>query len=306
MALQSPTIKRILIRESVIVASMKKKRLLSGERRQLMAKDIAVFEDTERLKSVLNKLSWKILQLLSKKEMYPMEVAKKLGVHEQKVYYHIRKLTKAGAVKVVREEERGRIAREIHDELGQTLTALKMDVHWLSHRCPKEEDSINKKLNAMSKVIDNTVRVVKRISSELRPILLDDFGLSAAIEWHAEEFTELTGIECHIVSDPEEIILNQAYSIAIFRIFQESLTNVARHADASKVNVSLKKNSSDFEMRIHDNGRGITDKDISDTRSFGLTGMRERAHYLKGKIDIYGSESRGTTVEISLPIEEQE
>ena len=209
-------------------------------------------------------------------------------------------------LQVVREEERGRIAREIHDELGQALTALKMDVHWLSHRCPKEEQSINKKLNAMSTVIDNTVRVVKRISSELRPILLDDFGLSAAIEWYAEEFSERTGIECHIVSDPEEIILDQACSIAIFRIFQESLTNVARHADASEVNVSLKKNSSNFEMIIHDNGSGITNKDMSNPRSFGLTGMRERVHYLKGEINIYGIELQGTTVEINLPIGELE
>jgi len=207
-------------------------------------------------------------------------------------------------LQVVREEERGWIAREIHDELGQALTALKMDAHWLSHRCPKEEQSIIKKLSAMSTLIDNTVRVVKRISSELRPILLDDFGLSAAIEWHAEQFSERTGIECQIQSNPEEIVLEQTHSIAIFRIFQESLTNVARHADASEVKVSLNKNSSNFEMVINDNGKGITIKEMYDPSSFGLTGMRERVHYLGGEINIYGCESRGTTVKINLPIKE--
>jgi len=210
----------------------------------------------------------------------------------------------AAHMQVVREEERGRIAREIHDELGQALTALKMDVHWLLHRFPTEEQSINKKMNAMSTLINNTVRIVKRISSELRPILLDDFGLSAAIEWHAEEFSERTGIQCQIVSDPEEIVLEQACSIAIFRIFQETLTNVARHADASEVKITLKKYSCNFEMVIHDNGKGITKQEICDPRSFGLTGMHERVHYLGGEINIYGYETRGTTVKISLPIKE--
>jgi len=207
-------------------------------------------------------------------------------------------------LQVVREEERGRIAREIHDELGQALTALKMDVHWLSHRFPTEEQSINKKMSAMSTLINNTVRAVKRISSELRPILLDDFSLSAAIEWHAEEFSKRTGIQCQIVSDPEEIVLEQASSIAIFRIFQETLTNVARHADASEVKVILKKNTTNFEMVIHDNGKGITKQEICEPRSFGLTGMRERVHYLGGEINIHGYETHGTTVKISLPIRE--
>lgn len=207
-------------------------------------------------------------------------------------------------MQVVREEERRRIAREIHDELGQSLTALKMDVHWLSHRFHTEEQSINKKLSSMSTLINNTILIVKRISSELRPILLDDFGLSAAIEWYGEEFSERTGILCQIVSDPEEIILEQACSIAIFRIFQETLTNVVRHADASEVKVTIKKNSCNFEMVIHDNGKGITKQEVSDPRSFGLTGMRERVHYMGGEINIYGSENQGTTVKISLPMKE--
>ena len=156
----------------------------------------------------------------------------------------------------------------------------------------------------MSTLINNTVRIVKRISSELRPILWDDFGLSAAIEWHAEEFSERTGIQCQIVADPEEVVLEQACSIAIFRIFQETLTNVARHADASEVKVTLKKNSSNFEMVIHDNGKGITKQEICEPRSFGLIGMRERVHYLGGEINIHGYETHGTTVKISLPIKE--
>ena len=159
-------------------------------------------------------------------------------------------------------------------------------------------------MKSMSDLVETTINKVRSISTQLRPSILDHFGISAAIEWHAEEYSERTGIECRIVSDPEEIILEQACSIAIFRIFQESLTNVARHADASEIKVTLKKNSFNFEMEIHDNGKGITKQEIYDPSSFGLTGMRERAHYLGGEIDIHGSETHGTIVKICLPIQE--
>jgi signal transduction histidine kinase len=146
----------------------------------------------------------------------------------------------AAHLQVIREEERERIAHEIHDELGQALTALKMDVHWIRRKLPEAEDSLVEKTITMSTLIDTTVHSVKRIISELRPRLLDDFGLSAAIEWQADEFVKRTGIQCDIEFEPEDIILDEARSVAIFRIFQETLTNITRHADATRARVIYK------------------------------------------------------------------
>jgi len=153
----------------------------------------------------------------------------------------------------------------------------------------------------MSKLIDMTVQSVQRISSELRPGLLDDLGLSAAIEWQASEFRSRTNIQCDIMSDPEDIILDKATSTAIFRIFQETLTNIARHANATRVEVKLKKKSDTVELIVHDNGKGITKKEISDSRSFGLIGMQERAHSLWGYLTIRGARNEGTKVEVFIP-----
>jgi len=205
-------------------------------------------------------------------------------------------------LQVVREEERTLIAREIHDELGQALTALKMDVHWLRQRLPAERQLMIDKANAMSRIIDWTVQSVRRICAELRPGLLDDFGLSAAMEWEAEEFSKRTDIETGILSDPEDLVLSQGISTAIFRIFQETLTNIARHANATKVEIILKKHSGSVEMRVKDNGKGIKEQEILDSKSFGIIGMRERVNYLGGNLDIEGNPD-GTTVAVSIPVE---
>jgi len=210
----------------------------------------------------------------------------------------------ASHLQVVREEERALIAREIHDELGQALTALKMDVHWLRHRLPGEKQSLVDKTNVMSKLIDRTVQSVRRINAELRPGLLDDFGLSAAIEWEAGEFSKRTDIECEILSDPEDMVLPQGLSTAIFRIFQETLTNITRHANATKVRIILTKHPDRVEMRVSDNGKGIEDQEILEPKSFGIIGMRERVHYLGGNFSISGS-SNGTTVEVNIPMDQE-
>lgn len=207
-------------------------------------------------------------------------------------------------LQVVREEERAYVAREIHDELGQALTALKMDVHWLRHRFSKEEKSLVEKTHSMSDLIDRTIQSVRRISSELRPGLLDDFGLLAAMEWESQEFSKRTEIECEINSKSDEMMLPQAVSTAIFRIFQETLTNIARHANAKAVEISLKKREGTLEMLISDNGRGITQEEIIDPRSFGIRGMRERAHYFGGRLSISGDGS-GTTVAVVIPIPQE-
>jgi signal transduction histidine kinase len=208
----------------------------------------------------------------------------------------------ASHLQSIREEEGRRIAREIHDELGQALTALKMDIHWIDYRLPGDQPLLLEKTKTMSKLVDITIQSVRRISSELRPGLLDDFGLSAAIEWQTNEFNNRTGIQCNTVSDPEDIVLDRDCSIAVFRIFQETLTNIARHANATAVEVILKKKSGKVELRVHDNGIGITEKQVSDGRSFGIIGMRERVHYLGGDLIISSARNKGTTVKASIPI----
>lgn len=204
------------------------------------------------------------------------------------------------------EVERTNIAREVHDDLGQALTALKMDLHWLANRLPRDQQLLLNKTKSMSTLIDLTVQSVQRISSELRPGLLDDLGLSAAIEWQADEFENRTGIKCKVEVDPEEIVLDRDRSTAIFRIFQESLTNIARHANATMVYVSLKEESHTVGIKVSDNGEGITKKKISDPTSFGLIGMRERVHPFGGYLSITGTPKKGTTVTVRIPLDKRE
>jgi signal transduction histidine kinase len=157
----------------------------------------------------------------------------------------------------------------------------------------------------MRKLIDSTLQTVKRISTDLRPELLDDLGLSAAIEWQGGEFQNRTGIKSEVTMDPEEIILDQDCSIAIFRIFQETLTNVARHSHATRVTVKLKMKTGKIELKVKDNGKGITEKQISGPKSFGLIGIRERVHFLDGNVEIKGVQGKGTTVTVRIPIHKE-
>ncbi len=203
----------------------------------------------------------------------------------------------------VREEERTRMAREIHDELGQGLTALKMDVSWLNRRFLEEDAAFKKKLTSMEEVIDRTIQTVQKLSGELRPGILDDLGLAAAIEWQAEEFQNRTGIECEVSLSPEETVLNREQSTTMFRIFQETLTNVIRHARATKVEVRLEERTGSIVLEVTDNGRGITEAEISDPKSFGLVGMRERVDFIGGEVTIVGFPGKGTRITVTLPLE---
>jgi PAS domain S-box-containing protein len=208
-------------------------------------------------------------------------------------------------LQTVREEEGKHIAREIHDELGQALTALKMDISWLINKLPNDQKPLIEKTKSMSKLTDTTIQTVQRILTELRPGLLDDLGLAAAIEWQAEEFQKRTGIKCEVTLDPDEIIIDQDRSTAIFRIFQEALTNVSRHANATKVKVNLKKKAEKLILKVKDDGRGITEKQISDPKSFGLIGIRERVHLFGGEFKISGIRDKGTTVTVGIPLVEE-
>ncbi len=202
-----------------------------------------------------------------------------------------------------REEERKSVARQVHDELGQLLTVLKMDLSWLGKRLPEERILLLEKTKTMSKLVDKTIQTVRRVSTELRPGLLDNLGLTAAIEWHAEEFQNWTGITCKVTSGCANAILGQDLSTTIFRVFQEALLNVARHANATEVKVSLRKEDGRLVLEISDNGIGITKEEIADPKSFGLIGIRERILSWEGKVDIRGTPNNGTTVTASIPLD---
>lgn len=201
-----------------------------------------------------------------------------------------------------REQERTSIAREVHDDLGQTLTALKMDLSWLNKKLPHHQEALAEKTRAMMKLVDGSIQSVQRISSDLRPGLLDDLGLTAAIEWQAEEFQNRSGIQCDVSFDPEDMALDRNLATTIFRIFQETLTNVARHANASRVDAKLIQKENELVLRVKDNGKGITIKQISDPKAFGLVGMRERAYVWGGEVNISGTPDSGTTVEVRIPV----
>jgi signal transduction histidine kinase len=204
------------------------------------------------------------------------------------------------------EMERTNIAREIHDELGQALTILKMDLSLFRKMFPEDQTSILEKTDAMSRLIDKTIQTVQRISTDLRPGLLDDLGLSAAIEWQLGEFQKRTGITCKIIIDPRDVTFDRDRNTALFRIFQETLTNIARHAGATEVSVSLGQKDGQVELEVQDNGRGITEKELTHPKSFGLIGIRERAIIFGGDSSVKGSAGKGTTVTVKIPANIQE
>jgi PAS domain S-box-containing protein len=198
----------------------------------------------------------------------------------------------------IRESERTRIAREVHDVLGQALTALRMDVSWLERSRP---ESAAERLNDMKTLIDETIHAVRRISTELRPGVLDDLGLGAAIEWQASEFEKRTRILCRTSIDfpLEDFPTDRA--TAVFRIFQEILTNIARHADASRVFISLALTEDSVVLRVRDDGRGVKTEDVEASHSLGVLGMRERAAAVGGSVSIRGKVGVGTEVVVTVP-----
>ncbi len=201
----------------------------------------------------------------------------------------------------VREQERIRIAREVHDELGQSLTGLKLQLTWLSGRLPQEARDLREKTRSMATHIDETIHSVRRIATELRPGVLDTAGLLAALEWQATQFQNQTGIICEVKAEVQETLWNQDLNTAFFRIFQEALTNVIRHANATRVTVRLMETARRLVLEVKDDGRGISDAEIHNTKSIGLLGMRERAGLLGGEVRITGEPGRGTVVTVSIP-----
>lgn len=205
----------------------------------------------------------------------------------------------------VREEERSAIAREVHDELGQTLTAFKLDLAWLRRRLSSQvaapPEVLLEKIAEMSQMTDEVINRVRRISAELRPGLLDHLGLLAALEWQAEEFEKRTGTRCEVESNLGERRLDRELTTTVFRIFQEALTNVARHAQATRVDVRLTLSGGRLELWLHDDGVGISPVAEKSPTSLGLLGIRERARRLGGSVSVTRADGGGTTLELSLP-----
>jgi len=206
----------------------------------------------------------------------------------------------AGRLQEIREQERNHLARELHDEFGAALTALKLDLSWLKGHIVGAGPEIHQRIDSMFKLIDITTQSVSRTATMLRPRLLDDFGLMAAIEWQAHDFQDRSGIQCHLQA--EEVELPGDRATALFRIFQESLTNVARHAEATKVEISLNKQNGYISLEISDDGRGVTKEKISSPTSLGLLGMRERAYAFGGDVKIESDDGQGTMVRVQIPI----
>ena len=201
----------------------------------------------------------------------------------------------------IREEEKTRIARQVHDELGQSLTALKMDVTYLERKIPGEQLLLLEKTRAMKDLIDSTVKSVQKISMDLRPPILDAFGICEAIAWQTEEFSTRTGIQFDLNCLNEDLSPGREVSTALFRIFQETLTNIVRHAEASKVQVSLDKVDDHLVLEVKDNGRGIDEGQIDNHKSLGLMGIRERVRILGGEFNIKGNSGKGTAVTVKIP-----
>jgi PAS domain S-box-containing protein len=202
-----------------------------------------------------------------------------------------------------REEERKWVAREIHDELGQGLTAIKIDLISLAHEFPSETPHA-KRIESIANEVDQTIKSVRRISTELRPGILDDLGLIAAVEWAAEEFETRTGTRCRLDLLENDRTIGSDRATAVFRILQETLTNVARHANATHVDVRLLKEAGSVILEVRDNGRGATEEQLSASASLGIRGMRERALLLDGELTIQGLPDEGTTVRVRIPLAE--
>ena len=210
----------------------------------------------------------------------------------------------AERLQTVREEDRKRVARDLHDQIGQILTSIKMDLIWMTRHLPKSEDAMLARVKESVQSINDGVKSVRNICSGLRPGVLDDLGLAAAIEWQASEFTSRNGIRCEVTVPPVDLHLDGDRATAAFRIFQECMTNVIRHAHAKSVRVALCQEEENILLVVEDDGIGFCETDISNPHgSLGLLGMKERAQFCGGAMQISSSKGKGTTVTVRVPLD---
>ena len=202
----------------------------------------------------------------------------------------------------VREKERHHIAREIHDELAQTLTTMNMELLNLDNKLLPNQTSLHEMTKSIGKAIDSAIYTVQKISADLRPRLLDDLGLRSAITWHARKINDNGMVNCKLNLNFNDEHIGKEHTINLFRIFQESLSNVLRHSNATEVKIVIKEDAGNLVMKVKDNGIGISSEKISNSKSFGLMGLQERVHLCKGWIKISGRPYKGTTVFVSIPL----
>ncbi len=230
------------------------------------------------------------------------DVTEKIIAEEKLKESHMQLRQLSSHMENIREEERTSIAREIHDELGQQLTGLKMDASWLSKKIPAENKIVRDKIAGMIALIDETVKVVRRISSELRPGILDDLGLIDALDWQSSEFEKRTAIRCRFRSMLKDARFDKNLSTGIFRVYQETLTNVARHSNASEIKTLLEEANGVFTLSMRDNGIGFDEKEIKNKNTLGLLGMRERATMFGGNLVIESTIGKGTSIILEVPM----
>ena len=207
----------------------------------------------------------------------------------------------AARLQSVREEERMRVAREIHDELGQALTAIKFGLSSMIPILTDDPQPHSDKIESLRQLADQTIQSMRRIATKLRPRILDELGLSPALEWAAEDFEARTGIKCRLELPADDIVVDPERATALFRIFQEALTNVTRHANATELQARLAREKGVLRLEVRDNGQGFDEKQLSGRRSLGILGMQERALILGGEFTITSAPGRGTTVKVQIP-----
>jgi signal transduction histidine kinase len=203
-----------------------------------------------------------------------------------------------------REEEKTRIARELHDELGQLLSAMKMDLGWMRERMPGADPELSLKAQKMGETLDQTVNSVRRIAADLRPLMLDDLGLPDAAAWLVEDFEKRSGIrcECKIVNGAESADFERNIANTVYRALQESLTNIGRHAAATSAWVLLRIDAEGIRLEVEDNGRGVAPSDLAKSHSLGLKGMRERVFHIGGSLEVSSPPRGGTRVNVRVPL----
>lgn len=205
----------------------------------------------------------------------------------------------------IREQEKSRVARELHDELAQSLTALKMDAIWVRDHLARDPAAAADKLAGMLEMLDSSVAATRRIAADLRPLVLDDLGLVPAIEWLVQSFTQRHGVPCTLDID-ESLELGEPYATAVFRIVQESLANAAKHAQARQVSVKVAREGREIVLAVQDDGRGFDPQATRKPQSLGLIGLRERAQLLEGTVRVGSAPGQGTRVEAHIPVQARE
>ncbi|MBC8344443.1 MAG: response regulator [Bacteroidetes bacterium] len=296
----------VLARVETHIALQKVQNELESKNLQLH-KEIAerkkIEEELTNYRNHLEELvSQRTAAVTSTNQKLVQEIEKRKAVQTNLKESHQRLHQLSAYQEAVREAERKRNAREIHDELGHVLTALKIDASWLLNQLPTDAEPLQKKTNTILELANRTIKTVQQISRDLRPGLLDDLGLIDAIEWQTQEFQERTDINCQLDLLPSENLnLNPELATAVFRIYQEILSNIARHAEATSTRIGFSEHKNRFELKVTDDGRGITQSQVEASDSFGLMGIEERLYPWKGNFRIEGETGRGTTVTISIP-----